>query len=70
MVCGVRGGQGGCYSWTEKKIAFMLGGMGQPPREGFKEGLLFKEAQETMRMGQASLGGLEAEPSLRPSRGP
>ena len=50
--------------------SLMLGGMGQPPREGFKEGLLFKEAQETMRMGQASLGGLEAEPSLRPSRGP
>ena len=69
-MCGVRGGQGGCYSWTEKKIAFMLGGMGQTPREGFKEGLLFKEARETMRMAQASLGGLEAEPSLRPSHGP
>lgn len=73
-MCGVRGGQGGCYSWTEKKEAFILGGMGQPPGEGFKEGLqggcLYQMAQETMRMSQASSGGLEAEPSLRPSHCP
>ena len=39
LMCGVRGGQGGCYSWTEKKVVFILGGMGQPLGEGFKEGL-------------------------------
>ena len=39
LMCGVRGGQGGCYSWTEKKVIFILGGMGQPLGEGFKEGL-------------------------------
>ena len=73
-MCGIRGGQGGCYSWTEKKVAFILDGMGQTPGEGFKEGLrggcLHQRAQETMRMSRASSGGLEAEPSLRPSRGP
>ena len=73
-MCGVRGGQGGCYSWTEKKEAFILGGMGQPweraSRRVSRGGCLYQMAQETMRMSQASSGGLEAEPSLRPSHCP
>lgn len=61
-VCGLRGGQGGFHSWTEKKVAFILGGMGQPRRERLRGGTpgggcWHQKAQEAVRMGRASLCG-------------